>query len=166
MWFVINLRACRTSTCFCLMQLDFLSKSAQKHNTKLEFSIFNQLLNQLLVHLFCSLFMVFTSHPLYALVCLFCNCCQISGFLPRAVEFSAFLCFLPSLLWFVAEISGQRTGLIFRDKDAFDILTLEDGTDTLSRNVRSKRKVSPSNNPEERKSRSLCCCTTTLINKN
>jgi hypothetical protein len=47
--------------------------------------------------------------------------------------------FLSSLRWFVAKISGQRTGVIFRDKDAFDILTLEDDTDTLSRNVGKNR---------------------------
>ena len=41
MWFVMYLRTCRTSICFCFMQLDFMSKFAQKHNTKLEFLSFN-----------------------------------------------------------------------------------------------------------------------------
>ena len=80
---------------------------------------------------------------------------------------SSFFCsffFLLSLRSFLAYISGQRTGLIFRDKDILDILNLEDGTDTLYRIVCTIRKVIPSYNPKERKSRPLFCESTTLIN--
>jgi len=89
-------------------------------------------------------------------------------FLPLGIELSSLLSFffLRSLRWFLENISEQRTGLIFRDKNILDILNLEDGTDTLSQIVGTKRKVRPSYNPKERKSPPLFCEITTLINWN
>jgi hypothetical protein len=70
-----------------------------------------------------------------------------STFIPSGVESFAFSVLLRSLRCFVVNVSGQHTGLVFRDKDAIDMLTLEDDSYTWSRKG-SKRKVRPGNNPE------------------